>query len=207
MRDLRDDTTNPIASWVSKQIDRGFKGFELYAREVTGQALVDRYPADPNPAEAIYGDARENAQGFQTSPSFLVYALDDGPGPHPSRAFSVPSPIPLHEPERFEERNTMRLLLEHIDKQNRVLTQVVPACLAAMGGMVQGLSAHFGTLAETHDEAIKTLRDSRSSSLDAERAMMLEAARQARIDKLVEAGIGMLPSVLSKLSPPEEPKP
>ncbi|MFO0722833.1 MAG: hypothetical protein U1E65_03545 [Myxococcota bacterium] len=206
MRDIRDDTTNPISAWVSKQIERGFKGFELYAREATGPALVDRYPADPNPAEMIYADAKENAQAFQTAPSFLVYALDDGAGPHPSRAFSVPAPLPLHEPERFEERNTLRLLLEHIDKQNRVLTQVVPACLAAMGGMVQGLSAHFGTLAETHEAAIKTLRDSRANSLDAERAMMLEAARQARIDRLVEAGIGMLPSVLGKLSPPEEPK-
>ena len=206
MRDISDTNSNPIAAWVGKQIERGFKGFELYARDAAAATLVDRYPADPSPAEVIYADAKENAQGFQTAPNFLLYALDDGSGPHPSRAFSVPAPLPLHEPERFEERNTMRLLLEHIDKQNRVLTQVVPACLAAMGGMVQGLSAHFGTLAETHDAAIKTLRDSRATSLDAERAIMLEASRQARLDKLVEAGIGMLPAVLTKLST-EESKP
>ena len=135
MRDISDTNSNPIAAWVGKQIERGFKGFELYARDAAAATLVDRYPADPSPAEVIYADAKENAQGFQTAPNFLLYALDDGSGPHPSRAFSVPAPLPLHEPERFEERNTMRLLLEHIDKQNRVLTQVVPACLAAMGAI------------------------------------------------------------------------
>ncbi|MCC7383926.1 MAG: hypothetical protein IT384_18935 [Deltaproteobacteria bacterium] len=187
---------NPIAGWVGRQIDKGYKGFELYARDGAALSLVDRYTADRSAAEAIWADAKENASGAETTSAFVVRALNDAAGPYPSRSFSIPPPMPLHEPERFEERNAMRLLLEHIDKQNKVLTQVVPACLAAMGGMVQGLSAHFGTLAETHKAAIRTLRDGRVASLDAERAMMLDAARQARIDKLIDAGIAMLPQVL-----------
>jgi hypothetical protein len=190
---------NPVAGWVGRQVDKGYKGFELYAREGAALSLVDRYAAERGAAEAIWQDAKENAQGHEGTSSFVVRALNDGPGPYPSRSFSIAPPLPLHEPERFEERNAMRLLLEHIDKQNRVLTQVVPACLAAMGGMVQGLSGHFGTLAETHEAAIRTLRDSRVASLDAERAMMMDASRQARIDKLIDAGIGMLPHLIERM--------
>lgn len=188
---------NPIATWVHRQVTAGYKGFELYRRESQDRSLVDRYPADKAAAEAIYDDAKSNAG--DAGGSFLLQALNDGPGPHPSRSFLVRPPAPMHEPERFEDRNSMRLLLEHIDNQNRVISQVVPACLAAMGNMVQGLSAHFGTLAETHEAAIRTLRDSRVESLETERVMMLDAARQQRMDKLIDVGVAMLPQLVESI--------
>lgn len=97
-----------------------------------------------------------------------------------------------------------RLLLEHVDKQNRVIAQVVPACLAAMGGMVQGLSTHFGTIAETHESALRVLRENRVASLESERAMMSEMARQQRFDKFLDAGMAFLPQIIAKLGSGEK---
>lgn len=188
---------NPIAAWVTRQVSSGYKGFELYRRDSGDRSLVDRYAANAQAAEAIYEDAKGNAG--DSGAGFLLQALNDGPGPHPSRSFLVPAPMPMHEPERFEERNAMRLLLEHVDKQNRVIAQVVPACLAAMGGMVQGLSSHFGTLAETHEAPIRALRENRVETLDTERVMLLDAARQQRVDKLIDVGVAMLPQIVESL--------
>jgi hypothetical protein len=74
-----------------------------------------------------------------------------------------------------------------------------PACLAAMGGMVQGLSSHFGTLAETHEAAIRALRENRVETLDTERVMLLDAAQQQRVDKLIDVGVAMLPQIVETL--------
>ncbi len=160
---------------------------------------TDSFEAGPNAAASIWTEAQGNADGREMGGAFVLRAMNDSTGPHPSRSFAIPPSMPLHEPERFEDRNMTRLLLEHIDKQNRVLTQVVPACLAAMGGMVQGLSSHFGTLAETHESAIRTLRDSRVQSIEAERLMLADASRQARVDKLIDVGVAMLPAVIEQL--------
>lgn len=200
---MAESNANPIASWIERQVAKGFKGFELLAREGQALSLVDRYPASHGVADTIYGDAVENAAGVTDHASaFVVRALSEGAGPFPTRAFTVQQALPLHEPERYGDANTLRLLLEHIDKQNKVIVQVVPACLASMGGMVNGLSQHFGTLAETHESAIRALRESRTASLEAERAMMLDVARQQRFDKLLDTGIGMLPAVIEKLGKP-----
>ena len=96
------------------------------------------------------------------------------------------------------------MLLEHVDKQNRVIAQVVPACLAAMGGMVQGLSTHFGTIAETHESALSVLRENRVATLEGERAAMIEMSRQARYDKMLEMGMAVLPHVIAKLGDKEK---
>jgi hypothetical protein len=199
MSQVENHSNNPIAGWVLRQIEKGYKGFELYLRDGATYSLVEQYTASKESAASIYADACDNARGFETTAQFLVRAQNDGPGPYPSRSLLIAPSAPLHEPERYEDRNMTRLLLEHIDKQNRVIAQVVPACLAAMGGMVQGLSTHFGTLAETHEAAIRSLRDSRVESIEAERAMMLEASKQARIDKLVEVGVSMLPQIVEKI--------
>src|SRR5262245_1473528 len=139
------ETLARFSGWAIRQIEKGYKGFELYTREGAQSSLIDRYPADKTGIESIVVDAFANAHGAETSVSYQVKAVNDGSGPWPSRSIVVPPSEPLHEPERYEDRNMTRLLLEHVDKQNRVIAQVVPACLAAMGGMVQGLSTHFGT--------------------------------------------------------------
>jgi len=200
MTQQENTAANPIAGWVFRQIDKGYKGFELLIREGASHALVERYAAERGSADAIYADARDNAQGLDMPTYFTVRALNDGPGPYPSRSFFIAASLPMHEPERFEERNVVRLLLEHIDKQNRVMTEVVPACLVSMGSMVQGLSSHFGTLAETHEAAARTLRESRVDSVEGERAMLHEASRQARMDKMLDTGIALLPQILEKLA-------
>ncbi len=193
------DVLAQFSNWANRQIEKGYKGFELFVRDGSQLSLVDRYAADKKSIESIVADAFSNAQGAEVSISFQVRAVNDGAGPWPSRSLVVPAAAPLHEPERYEERNALRLLLEHVDKQNRVIAQVVPACLAAMGGMVQGLSTHFGTIAETHESALKMLRENRVESLESERAMMVEASRQARTDKMLEIGMAMIPQVIEKL--------
>ena len=75
MRDINDTNANPIAGWVAKQIERGFKGFELYARGSAAATLVDRYPADPSPAEVICsppGMSREASHRRAQPPRFTV---------------------------------------------------------------------------------------------------------------------------------------
>jgi hypothetical protein len=197
------DILAQFANWANRQIEKGFKGFELFVRDGSQLSLVDRYAADKKSIEAIVADAFSNAQGAEVSTSFQVQAVNDGSGPWPSRSLVVPASAPLHEPERYEERNSLRLLLEHVDKQNRVIAQVVPACLMAMGGMVQGLSSHFANIAETHEAALKTLRENRVEHLESERAMFAEAAKQARTDKLLDVGMAMIPTVLAKLGDKE----
>src|SRR5688572_1832881 len=198
------DTLARFSGWANRQLEKGYKGFELHVRNGSQSSLIDRYVADKNAIESIVADAFANAQGAEHTITFLVYAVNDGAGPWPSRSIVVPASAPLHEPERYEERNMLRLLLEHVDKQNRVIAQVVPACLAAMGGMVQGLSTHFGTIAETHESALRTLRESRAESLDSERAMMIEASKQARVDKMLDVGMAMIPQILQKLEDKEK---
>lgn len=199
MSSSQQDTLARFASWAMRQVERGYKGFEMF-REGNPNAPIDRYPADRSGIEAIVADAFADAHGAERSISYHVRAVNDGSGPWPSRAIVVPAAEPLHEPERYEERNTTRLLLEHLDKQNKVITQVVPACLAAMGGMVQGLSTHFGTISETHESAMRVLRENRVDALESERTMMIEAGRQARTDKLLEMGMAMLPQIIEKFA-------
>src|SRR5688500_13806000 len=125
------DTLSRFSGWAQRQVEKGYKGFELYVRDGAQFNLIDRYAADKNAIEAIVADAYANAQGAEHTVTFQVRAVNDGAGPWPSRSIVVPPSAPLHEPERYEERNMLRLLLEHVDKQNRVIAQVVPACLAA----------------------------------------------------------------------------
>jgi hypothetical protein len=193
------DLLSQVSSWAIRQIDKGYKGFELLIRSNTGYVLVDRYPGEKNTIESILADIQANAAGAETTTQFRLTAVSDGQGQHnPTRAITLAPSEPLHESERYEDRNIVRLCLEHIDKQNRVITQVVPACLAAMGGMVQGLSTHFGTIADTHEAALRILRESRVETLEAERMMMLEASKQARVDKIVDLGLATIPQLLAK---------
>ena len=189
---------NPIAGWIRRQVERGYRAFALMMREGAAVSLVDQYTVDKDVADRIYRDAIENAQAFDHPTVYLVRALRDGDGPTPTRTFSIAGQPPLHEPDRYEMRHIDRLLLEHIDKQNRVIAQVVPACIAAMGSMVQGMGAHFTALADTHESAIRAIRSSKVDQLEAERQMKKDARRDARVGKLIEVGLSMVPQLVGE---------
>lgn len=184
----------------SRANEAGYKGFELFASEGAALSFVERYAGEIGVADTIFADASQYAKGFGLGSRFFLKACNDGTGPSPSAspsfAFYIPAAPPLHEPERHDAHNLTRLLIEFVDRQNRVITQVVPACMGAMGGMVQGLATHFGTLAETQDAAIRTLREHKLATIEAERMMLADATRAARLDKLVDVGLAMLPQVL-----------
>src|SRR5688572_18103808 len=93
------ETVSRFSSWAHRQIEKGYKGFELFVRDGSQLTLVDRYSADKSSIEAIVADSFANAQGAETSVSFQVRAVNDGAGPWPSRSIVVPASEPLHEPE------------------------------------------------------------------------------------------------------------
>src|SRR5262245_46381950 len=91
-----------FSGWAIRQIEKGYKGFELHVRDGAQSSLVERYSADKNGIEAIVAEAFANAHGAETSVTYQVRAVNDGGGHGPSRSIVIPPSEPLHEPERYE---------------------------------------------------------------------------------------------------------
>lgn len=200
---------NPIADFVSRATKRGLCGFRLSVR--VGQALeqVDEYAAsEPGVEGMIWRDAKANAEGFQDLVTAYVlqsFAADNTPGP--SRSFSiVRTALPAHGTDRYNASSdaALRLALEQLDRAHKVIAGLVPATMVQLTQMIGALAGPIEQMSQTNAEALQELRTQRGASQDAERAMLRDAAREARIDKLVDMGIAMLPTVIEKFGKDEK---
>ena len=193
--------SNPMTDFCKRAIDRGFKGFVLLVRTPTGLEQIDEYAASPHVADLIYRDAVANAQGLaEPFAAFVCRAEGQEGGSGPTRAFSVnrgPSP---HQVDRYDSSQTsvVRMLLEHIDKQNHVITGVLPQNVAASSQMVSALSGHLTNITNTHGEAVTVLREGKIETLTAEKALMEQAERSERVNKLIDLGLQLLPALIQK---------
>lgn len=194
---LDDEKTydNPLTDWVRRATAAGAEGFQLHVRLGESSQILDEYAAnEPNVAHRMFADATTNAEGFADIMStFYAQAINAGGVRGGIRTFAVTRSPSLNVPDRYDpsDKATIRMLLEHVDQSHRVLTQVVPAALSSMSQMVN-------QLADTHSEAIQAIRETRASAADAERRMLSEAAREQRIDRMLDTVVTMLPAVLSK---------
>ena len=80
MRDISDTNSNPITAWVGKQIERGFKGFELYARDAAAATLVDdREREHAGEREQVFlarAERGEHARGVAARTAHLAVGIE-----------------------------------------------------------------------------------------------------------------------------------
>lgn len=194
---LKDDRTydNPLTEWVRRATEAGAEGFQLHVRLGESSQLLDEYAAsEANVAHRMFGDATTNAEGFtDTMSTFYAQAIGGDGQRRGIRTFAVTRSPSLNVPDRYDptDRATIRLLLEQVDRSHRVITEVVPAALSSMSNMV-------AQLARTHDEAIQAIRETRVAHVEAERAMLADAAREQRMDRMLDTLSTMLPAIVSR---------
>lgn len=199
---------NPIRDFIERARSRGLKGLSLHVRVGDAEELVDEYALDPTTAETVWRDAQANAGGFaEPFTAFVLHTHREDGGEGPSRSFSVlRTMLPAHTPDRFDpgDKAALRLMMEQVDRSHKVIAGLVPATMVQLSQMIAGLSGPIEQMANTQAEAIRELREQRAATAEAERTMLKDAAREQRLDRLLDIGINLAPVVIAKLAAGDE---
>lgn len=197
--------------WITKQSARGAQGFKLFVREGAVWTQLDTYQATATVDQDLWRDAQSNADGFTDMIStFTVKAISVDGGVETvigSRVISLRQTAgDNYVGEKFEPTMAaqMRLMMEHMDRQARVITQVLPAVTVAATNTLNAVTAHLAQLAESHAEAVRVIKEDRVATIRAEQEGMEALARQERLDKILDQVGNVLPLLLTS---GEEAKP
>lgn len=201
-----DEIKQNITAFLER-IAKHYPAVELRVRVGDSSELVDQYPLNACNADVILGDMRVNAQGV-TDPvsSFFLRALGNGDAKGPSRSFSIVNDQPTHQADRFEanDKATNRMLLEHTHRSHIVITNTMSQMTEALQGIMRSQTGLQAQMAETHSDAIAVLREAKADQAKAEVHMLETANKAERTNKLLDAGMALLPSILDSLKKPEE---
>lgn len=198
---------NPIANFVRQVTERGYKGLTLLLRigsgeEVIGQFAINQPQAMP---DALYQLAQENASGSRDSVACFVLRAEgaDGGAPTLSRSFSIArTDAPVSSGDRYDVNNlaVARLVLEHLDHSNKVISNVVPAAMREMAAALGAASEPLAEIARTNIEAQRVLRADRALEFDHAKWMAERSERYERTDQIVQMLAPIAMTVMQKIN-------
>lgn len=200
-----DEVKRNLGLFLDRIKSKNWPAVELRVRVGGATEHVDEYLISEANADRVYQDMIANAQGVgDPSSSFILRAVGNGDEKGPSRAFSIVNHNPAHESDRFDgtDKNTVRLLLDQVHRSHLAMIQV----MGQMSQVIGSQSSLQSQLADTHSEAIASLRESRAEQARAEVQMVEVASRTERSGKLLDAGMAMLPGLIEHLTSPGEGK-
>lgn len=190
-----------LTEFIARVKANGWPAVELRVRVGSATELVDEYLVAQASADVIYRDMVTNAQGVgDPASSFFLRAIGNGDKKGPSRSFSIVNHNPSHEGDRFDggDKATVRLLLDHAHRSHLAMIQV----MGQMSAVISSQGSLQTQLADTHGEAIASLRASRAEQAQAEVRLMEAASKTERSGKLLDAGMAMLPALIQHLTNP-----
>lgn len=198
-----EDIKRSIAEFLERMGKKGWPAVELRVRVGESSELVDQYALAEVTPDLIHRDMVTNAQGVvDPVSSFFLRALGNENKKGPARSFSVINEEPAHQGDRFDasDKATIRMLMEHAHRSHLIINNTLAQVTAIAQASLQSQTSIQSQMAETHSEAIATLREARANQARVEVQLLEANAKAERSGKLMDVGMQMLPALIAQLT-------